>query len=83
MSRNKLSFDGNGVNDNDEYRSRIATFTNEDMAKKYGKIFEAAPELLEALEIIKLRTSGYRDDTMQRIFTTANEAINKLTNTKG
>ncbi len=44
-----LSFDGKGINDRDEFRSRIATFTTEDHAKEYGALFAAAPELLAAL----------------------------------
>lgn len=42
-----LSFDGCGINGRDEYRTRIATFSND--ADKYGKLFAAAPDLLEAL----------------------------------
>ena len=47
-TRRELSFDGKGVNGPDEYRSRLATFTSEEAADKYGPIFEAAPELLAA-----------------------------------
>lgn len=44
----KLSFDGFGINGPDKYRSRIATFTNDEAGKAYGKLFEASPELLGA-----------------------------------
>ena len=50
----QLSFDGKGINDNDVYRSRIATFTNEDKANTYGKLFAASPELLNTLRDISL-----------------------------
>jgi hypothetical protein len=46
--RRELSFDGFGINDSDEYGSRIATFTNDEAGKKYGQLFESAPELLAA-----------------------------------
>jgi hypothetical protein len=52
----KLSFDGHGINDDDEYRTRIATFTggigHEERTKKYGPMFKAAPAMLEALREI-------------------------------
>ena len=47
--RPELSFDGKGINGPDEYRSRIATFLSAEAAEKYGKLFEAAPDLLRAL----------------------------------
>lgn len=40
--RREFSFDGKGINGPDEYRSRIATFANAEMADKYGKRFEDA-----------------------------------------
>lgn len=52
MSRSTLSYDGHGINGPDEYRTRIATFTNPALAKEYGPLFEAAPEMLEALRNI-------------------------------
>lgn len=42
----ELSFDGKGINGPDKYRSRLATFANNEAAQKYGALFEAAPELL-------------------------------------
>jgi hypothetical protein len=48
LSRPTLSFDGCGINGPDEYRSRIATFTNYDFAATYGHQLAAAPELLKA-----------------------------------
>lgn len=53
--RAALSFDGKGINGPDQYRTRIATFTTDEDAKKYGKLFEAAPELLLRLkELLEL-----------------------------
>lgn len=43
-----LNFDGFGINGPDEYRTRLATFTNDDRAKQYGPLFAAAPDLLAA-----------------------------------
>lgn len=48
LDRPELSFDGCGINGSDEYRTRIATFSNQ--AEKYGPLFAAAPDLLAALE---------------------------------
>ena len=47
-----LSYDGHGINDSDEYRSRIATFTGRcllDERDRFGHLFAAAPDLLAAL----------------------------------
>ena len=44
----ELTFDGCGINGSDEYRTRIATFSND--AEHYGPLFASAPELLEALK---------------------------------
>lgn len=59
-----LSYDGHGVNDTDEYRSRIATF-NRDTASLYparreelGHLFAAAPDLLAALVDLVARCDG-------------------------
>jgi hypothetical protein len=46
--RSELSYDGKGINGPDYHRTRIATFTNAEVSAKYGKLFEAAPELLAA-----------------------------------
>ena len=46
--RRQLSFDFKGINGPDEYRERVATFTSDANAAKYGHLFESAPELLEA-----------------------------------
>jgi hypothetical protein len=49
----ELSFDGCGINGPDEYRTRLATFNREgwpaETVTKYGKLLEAAPELLAAV----------------------------------
>lgn len=51
--KTKLSFDGKGVNDrSEEYAPRVATFTTPEYADRYGALFAAAPELLEALKIL-------------------------------
>lgn len=50
--RPELTFDGFGINGPDEYRTRICTFTKGEFpnhAGRYGPMFAAAPELLEAL----------------------------------
>ena len=50
MTRHELSYDSHGINGPDEYRSRIATFAPGPARDKYGPLFEAAPELLAALQ---------------------------------
>lgn len=53
-----LSFDGRGINDRDEYRSRIATFARPSgspddaarPAKEFGHLFAASPEMLIVLQ---------------------------------
>lgn len=56
--RSELSFDGFGINGPDEYRTRFCTFSrnseHEALRKKYGPMFEAAPELLAALCVMTL-----------------------------
>lgn len=48
----ELSYDGCGINDlRSEYAPRIATFVSADAGEHFGKLFAAAPDLLEALEI--------------------------------
>jgi hypothetical protein len=47
--RRELSYDGRGINGPDEYRTRVATFTSPEVGDKYGRLFEAAPEMREAL----------------------------------
>jgi hypothetical protein len=46
-----LSYDGRGINDRDEYRSRLATFANDEAGNKYGRVFAVSPELFEACEL--------------------------------
>lgn len=47
----ELSFDGFGSNDKrDEYVPRIATFTKPEYGEKFGKLFETAPDMAEALK---------------------------------
>jgi hypothetical protein len=51
-TRPELTYDGHGINGPDEYRSRVATFTNGADAAKYGPLFATAPDLLAALEFV-------------------------------
>ncbi len=48
--RATLSFDGHGINGPDVHRSRLATFAPGADKAKWGPLFAAAPEMLEALE---------------------------------
>lgn len=52
MRQPTLSYDGRGINGPDEYRTRLATFTSREQADKWGPLFAAAPDLLEALRYI-------------------------------
>ena len=45
-----LSYDGKGINVPDVFKLRIATFSNQDAAYKYGNLFAASPLMLAALE---------------------------------
>lgn len=55
----QLTFDGFGINDTDEYRTRLVTFAQsvpDDRRKELARLWIAAPELLEALkEMVELR----------------------------
>ena len=57
-----LSFDGKGINGPDQFRSRVATFTNDADAAKYGPLFAAAPELLTACKTVLRYGSGAPSD---------------------
>jgi len=49
----EISYDGFGINGSDKYRTRIATFNQHIKSAErshYGKLFEAAPEMLAALK---------------------------------
>lgn len=50
MTHKTYSFDGHGINGRDEYRTRLATLTNEGRAENVGPLFAAAPEMRAALE---------------------------------
>jgi len=57
-----FSYDGHGINGPDEYRTRLATFT--EAGKAYpglGNLLEAAPELLATLEAVRARINGEFD----------------------
>ncbi len=62
-TKNDLSYDGCGINGPDEYRTRIATFTNKRSKESdhYGRLFAAAPDLLAALETIAARDTAFAD----------------------
>lgn len=61
MTRNELSYDSHGINGPDEYRSRIATFAPGPARDKYGPLFEAAPELLAALQALTITARTFRN----------------------
>ncbi len=53
----KFSYDGKGINDaNDEYKTRLLTFNFEhvkdDERNEIGRLIEAAPDMLAALELL-------------------------------
>jgi len=62
--RATLSFDGFGINGPDVHRSRIATFTPGADAAKWGPLFAAAPEMLDALEAVVSWAKTYGLDVM-------------------
>jgi hypothetical protein len=47
-----LSYDGCGINSCDQHRSRIATFQRGAQRRMLGPMFEAAPDLLEACNLV-------------------------------
>lgn len=54
-TRPELSFDGMGINGPNEYRDRLATFNRNgpwtpEQVQWYGRLFQAGPEMLDALE---------------------------------
>lgn len=61
LQRTELSFDGKGINGPDEYRSRLATFTNQEAADRYGRLFAAAPDLLEAVCKLQMVAERHAD----------------------
>ncbi len=78
------SFDGKGINGADEYRSRLATLTDEGHKQKIGPLFAASPEILEALEalvrmaeMIQFLTKG--DPVIAAKFKQAQEALTLAT----
>jgi len=77
MERPELSFDGRGINGPDIYRSRLATFQNDEAARQYGKLFERAPLLLafvEQMARFRMYQPGCTDD-YQDAMDTLNEMI--------
>ncbi len=66
MERTGLSFDGHGINDVDSYGSRIATLSDSykhtTAGEHYGRLFAAAPDMLEALTAIQARLHGEWDN---------------------
>jgi hypothetical protein len=83
-ARRELSYDGRGINGPDQYRSRIATFSNDAAGDEYGKLFEAAPELLAALRKIRGTLSQWvcnrleAAPALEAIGDFANRALDKL-----
>jgi len=61
IGRAELSFDGMGINGPDKYRSRLATFTHQEGAEQYGKLFAAAPDMLAVLREFVEDTNGLRE----------------------
>lgn len=57
-----FSFDGCGINGRDEYRTRLATLTQEGHNQKVGPLFAAAPKLLAALDRL-IFAAECRDNT--------------------
>ena len=61
MTRPELSYDGHGINGPDEYRSRLFTANGPQTAERraeldrYGRMFAAAPDMLEVLTDIAWR----------------------------
>ncbi len=79
-TRPELSYDGRGINGPDEYRTRIATFANDAAGDQYGKLFQAAPELLEACYKAKCLLGGTIAESDQDAVEDAlREAIRKAT----
>jgi hypothetical protein len=60
--RTELHYDGHGINGPDEYRTRIATFRNQNDADKYGSLLASAPDMLAALEWA-LQNAEWSNDT--------------------
>ena len=58
-----LSYDGHGINGSDEYRSRIATFSESADRDTYVPLFAAAPEMYTALKRICELAGATRDET--------------------
>lgn len=55
-THSELTFDGKGINGPDQYRSRVATFTQslpDADVKRYGALFANAPLLLTVLKSIE------------------------------
>jgi hypothetical protein len=75
-----LSFDGCGINGRDEYRSRIATFADRGgpIAKEYGPLFAAAPELLEDLKGIVAYASLCKGTDIERVKYLAQLGIDRI-----
>lgn len=74
--RTQLSYDGKGINGPDEFRSRIATFANNDAAYEYGTLFAAAPIMLKALKDVR---DSYQQmfDSMPVAFQTYDHIVNE------
>lgn len=67
MRNYKFSYDGFGINlKSREYSPRVATFVTNDQLSlterdEIGRLFEASPQLLEALKILLIQFGEYKD----------------------
>lgn len=74
------SFDGFGVNGADEYKSRLATLTDEGKRLKCGNLLAAAPNLLTALRAVDQMLhfalkDGFEPDYAREMQAQARQAI--------
>lgn len=75
-----LSYDGKGINNRgEEYSPRVATFTSPEYAERFGPLFEAAPELLDAARraYLNLLSIESRNEHQQKALDELGAAISK------
>lgn len=81
QTQNKnFSFDGFGINGADQYSSRLANLTQYGQKQNVGRLFAAAPELLEALEEFLAcgPNAGYNQDLIDQVKKAISKAKGKL-----
>ncbi len=74
MSKTMFSFDGKGINLlSSEYAPRVATFTKPEYADDFGRLLEAAPELLEVCRILlaEIISHGEHGDALNKTLLTS------------